>query len=160
MMPRPNPINNRHGMLALAGEGMWQSAIAGCVGLTRATVNCILGRHAATGNLMPGMSRGLLNKPHLVKTVICWGWSDRIALSARALTAQMRNLYGIKLAGNLSTTGSCPVDTVPIDPQGSPCWLSTAAVSAWSGHRCGRTWQWPIGSISSSVTSPDSNFTR
>ena len=28
------------------------------------------------------------------------------------------------------------------------------------GHRGGRIWQWSIGSISSSVMSPDSNFTR
>ena len=37
---------------------------------------------------------------------------------------------------------------------------STTAVSAWSGHRRGRTWQWPIGSMSSSVTRPDSNFAQ
>ena len=45
-----------------------------------------------------------------------------------------------------------------IDPQGSPCWLPTTAVSTWSGHKGGRTWQWPIGSMSSLLTSPDSNF--
>ena len=64
-----------------------------------------------------------------------------------------------ELAGKPSTTGSCPVVTVPIDPQGSPCWLPTIAVYAWSGHRGGRTWQCPISNMSSSVMSPDSNFT-
>ena len=37
--------------------------------------------------------------------------------------------------------------------------LNTTA-SVWSGQKGGRTWQWPIGSMSSSVTSPDSNFIR
>ena len=55
------------------------------------------------------------------------------------------------LAGKPSRTGSCSVVTVPIDPQRSPCWLPTTGVSAWSGHRGRRTWQWPIGSMSSSV---------
>ena len=41
-------------MLALALEGMWQIAIAGRMGLTRATVNRILWRHATTANLVPG----------------------------------------------------------------------------------------------------------
>ena len=39
---------------------MWQSDIAGRVGLTRATVNCILWRQAVTGTLVPGKSTGTL----------------------------------------------------------------------------------------------------
>ena len=52
------------------------------------------------------------------------------------------------LAGKPSTTGSCSVVAIPIDPEGSPCWLPTTAVSAWSGHKGGRAWQWPISSMS------------
>ena len=63
------------------------------------------------------------------------------------------------LTRKTSTIDSCPVVTVPIDPQGSPCWLPTTAVFAWSGDRGGRIWQWPIGSMSSWVMSPNSNFT-
>ena len=40
MMPRPTIIDIRHEVLAVAREGIWQSAIAGHVGLTHATVNC------------------------------------------------------------------------------------------------------------------------
>ena len=40
--------------------------------------------------------QGLPERQHLGKTVHCWGWSDRIVLSARALTARMRNLYGMR----------------------------------------------------------------
>ena len=39
----------RHEVFALAREGIKQGAIAARVGLTRATVNRILKRHAATG---------------------------------------------------------------------------------------------------------------
>ena len=41
-MSRPTPKCIRHEMLALAHEGMQQSAIAACVGMTRATINRIL----------------------------------------------------------------------------------------------------------------------
>ena len=37
--------------------------------------------------------RGLLGRPHLVKTMLCSGWSNRIA---QALTVWMRNLYGMR----------------------------------------------------------------
>ena len=103
---------------------------------------------------------GLLGRPRLIKTVLCWGWSDRIASQ---VPEPWRRGWGICMewgpAGKPSTPGSCPVVIMPIDPQGSPCWLPTATVSTWSGNRGDRTWQWPIGSMSSSVTSPDSNFT-
>ena len=81
-------------------------------------------------------------------------------ISAGAWTVQMRNLYGMMVGRKTINNQLFSMVTVPIDPQGSPCWLPAYAVSAWSGHRGGRTWQWPIGSMSSSVTSPDSNFTR
>ena len=105
--------------------------------------------------------RMFLGRPHLVKTVLCSGWSDRIVSYG---LGTWRRGWGICMAwgmnGNPSTTGSCPMVTVAKDPQGIPCWLPTTAVFAWSGHRDGRTWQWPIGSMSSSVTSPVSKFTR
>ena len=40
-------------VFALAREGIKQGATAARVGLTRATVNRILKRHAATGSLVP-----------------------------------------------------------------------------------------------------------
>ena len=55
-MPRPTPMGIRHEVFALAREGIKQGAIAARVGLTRATVNRILKRHAATGSLVPGKS--------------------------------------------------------------------------------------------------------
>ena len=140
---------------------MRQSAIACWIGLTRATVNHIFQRHAATGTLCQVSPRGLLRRPHLVKSVLCWGWSDRIA-SYMLWPWWCR--WGIcmewGLAGKPSTVSCYPVVTVPIDPHGNSCWLPTTAVSAWSGRGGGRTWQWSIGSMSSSVTSPDFNFTR
>ena len=53
-MPHATSIKIRHEVLALACEGMWQSTIAGRMGLTHATINRIFRRHAATGKLMPG----------------------------------------------------------------------------------------------------------
>ena len=53
IIPCPTPIVIRHEVLALACEGMRQSAIAGHVDLTRATIIHILQRHAATGTFMP-----------------------------------------------------------------------------------------------------------
>ena len=81
-------------------------------------------------------------------------------ISAVAWTLQMRNLYGMRAGRKTINNQLFSMVTVPIDPQGSPCWLPTNAISAWSGHRGGRTWQWPVGSMSSSMTSPDSNFTQ
>ena len=57
-MPRPTPMGIRHEVFALAHEGIKQGAIAARVGLTRATVNCILKRHAAIGSLVPGKFAG------------------------------------------------------------------------------------------------------
>ena len=55
-MPRPIPIGIRYEVLALAHEGMRQSANTGRVGLTHATINRILPRHVATGTLEPSKS--------------------------------------------------------------------------------------------------------
>ena len=96
-MPRPTPMGIRHEVFALVREGIKQGAIAARVGLTRATVNRILKRHAATGSLVPGKSSGAPRKTT--------PWQDRALLrmvrqnrflSARALTARMRNLYGMR----------------------------------------------------------------
>ena len=61
-MLHPTPIGIRHEVLALAHEGMRQSAIAGRRGMTRATMNHIHRRHAATGTLVPGKSPGAPGK--------------------------------------------------------------------------------------------------
>ena len=128
---------------------------------TRATVNRILKRHAATGSLVPGKSSGAPERQHLGKTVHCWGWSDRIVswvLGPWRRGWEICTEWG--LVAQRLTTDSCPVVTGHIDPQRSPCWLPTTVVSAWSGRTGGGTWQWPTGSMSSSVMSRDSNFTR
>ena len=96
-MPRPTPMGIRHEVFALAHEGIKQGAIAAHVGLTRATVNRILKRHAATGSLVPGKSSGAPRKttPRQDRELLRMVRQDRF-LSARALTAQMRNLYGMR----------------------------------------------------------------
>ena len=160
-MPRPTPMGIRHEVFALAREGIKQGAIAARVGLTRATVNRILKRHAATGLWCQASLQGLPERQHLGKTVHCWGWSDRIVswvLGPWRRGWEICTEWG--LVAQLFTTDSCPVVTGHIDPQRSPCWLPTTVVSAWSGRRGGGTWQWPTGSMSSSVMSRDSNFTR
>ena len=105
--------------------------------------------------------QGLPERQHLGKTVHCWGWSDRIVswvLGPWRRGWEICTEWG--LVAQRLTTDSCPVVTGHIDPQRSPCWLPTTVVSAWSGRKGGGTWQWPTGSMSSSVMSRDSNFTR
>ena len=95
------------------------------------------------------------------KTWHCWGWSARIVswvLGPWRRGWEVCTEWG--LVAQRLTTDSCPVVTGHIDPQQSPCWLPTTVVSIWSGRRGGGTWQWPTGSMSSSVMSRDSNFTR
>ena len=70
-MPRPTPMGIRHEVFALAREGIKQGAIAARVGLTLATINRILKRHAAIGSLVPGSLQGLPERQHLDKTVHC-----------------------------------------------------------------------------------------
>ena len=96
-MPRPNPMGIRHEVFALAREGIKQGAIAARMGLTHATFNRILKRHAATGSLVPGKSSGAPPKttPRQDRALLRMVRQDRF-LSARALTARMRNLYGMR----------------------------------------------------------------
>ena len=96
-MPRPTPMGIRHEVFALAREGIKQGAIAACVGLTRATVNGILKRHAATGSLVPGKSSGAPRKttPRQDRALLTMVRQDRF-LSARALTTRMSNLYWMR----------------------------------------------------------------
>ena len=96
-MPRPTPMCIRHEVFALAREGIKQGAIVARVGLTRATVNRILKRHAATWSLVPGKSSGAPRKttPQQDRALLRMVQQDRF-LSARALTARMRNLYGMR----------------------------------------------------------------
>ena len=91
------PMGIRHEVFALAREGIKQGAIAARVGLTRATINRILKRHAATESLVPGKSSGAPRKttPRQDRALLRMVRQDRF-LSARALTAQMRNLYGMR----------------------------------------------------------------
>ena len=121
-MPRPTPMGIRHEVFVLAREGIKQGAIAACVGLTRATVNRILKRHAATGSLVPGKTSGAPRKttPPQDRALLRMVRQDRF-LSARALTARMRTLYGMRAIAQRLTTDSCPVVTGHIDPQRSPC---------------------------------------
>ena len=105
--------------------------------------------------------QGLHERQHLGKAVHCWGWSDRIVswvLGPWRRGWEICTEWG--LVAQRLTTDSCPVVTGHIDPQRSPCWLPNTLVSAWSGRRGGGTWQWPTGSMSSSVMGRDSNFTR
>ena len=57
-MPHPTIVGIRHEVFALAREGIKQGVIAARVGLTHATVNRILKKHAAPGSLVPGKSSG------------------------------------------------------------------------------------------------------
>ena len=69
-MPRPTPIGIMHEVLAFDHEGIRQNA--GRLGLTRATVNHIIQRHAATGTLVPGKSTGAPRKTTChIETVLC-----------------------------------------------------------------------------------------
>ena len=74
IMPHPTPIGMNS--LYLPVKVCGHSAIAGRVGLT--TINRILQRRAATGNLVPGKSMGAPQKTTLHE-VLCSGWSNKIA---------------------------------------------------------------------------------
>ena len=95
--PGPSPLGIRHEVLALAHEGMWLSAIAGCVGLTRATLNCIMRRHAALWTLVPGKSTRAPQKttPRLDCTLFRMVQQDRF-INARVLMAWIKNMYGMR----------------------------------------------------------------
>ena len=101
--------------------------------------------------------QGLPERQHLGKTVHCWGWSDRIVswvLGPWRRGWEICAEWG--LVAQQLTTGSCPVDRA-YRPTTKP--LMTANHRRLHLETLG-TWQWPIGSMSSSVMSRDSNFTR
>ena len=79
-MPRPTRIAIKHKVLALAHEGKQQSAIAGRMDLTHATVNYILRRHAANGTLVPGKSTGAPQKttPRQDRALLRMVWQDHV----------------------------------------------------------------------------------
>ena len=87
----------RHEVFALAREGIKQGAFAARVGLTCATVNRILKRYATTGSLVPGKCSGAPRKttPRQDSALLRMVRQDRF-LSARALTARIRNLYRMR----------------------------------------------------------------
>ena len=87
-MPRPTSMGIRHEVFALAREGIKQGAIA-------ARVGCIV--LPSTASLVPGKSSGAPRKttPRQNRALLRMVRQDRF-LSARALTARMRNLYGIR----------------------------------------------------------------
>ena len=96
-MPRPTPRGIRHEVLAFACEGMHQSATAGRVALTRATVNHIHQRHAATGALVSDKSTGAPGKKTTSRqdrALFKMVRQDHF-ISALGLMARMGNLYGI-----------------------------------------------------------------
>ena len=88
IMPHPTVVAIRHEGLPLVREGMWQSAIAGCVCLTHATINRIPQRHTATGTLVPGKSTGALRKTTpLQNRALCRMVQQDRHLSTLTLTA-------------------------------------------------------------------------
>ena len=107
-MPCPTPIGIRHEVLAFALEGMRESAIAGHVGLTRATINHILRRHAASGALFTLISKGdpwkTTPRQDLALLRIV---RQNLFISALALMVRMRNWYQMR-AGQ-KTINSCLV---------------------------------------------------
>ena len=96
-MPCPTLICIKYEMLALAHEDMRQSAIVGRVVLTRVAVNRIIRRHAATGNLVPGISvwaprKTTPRQDHALLRMV----QEQYPISARVLTVHVRNMYGMR----------------------------------------------------------------
>ena len=128
IMPRPTHIDIGYEVLALACEGMQKIAVAGRVGVTRATVYYILQKHAAIGTLVPGKSKGDPLKTTRRQDHALFGmvWQDRF-ICARALTAWMRNLYGMR-AGRKTINNQFLSHSYRVyGPTRKPCWLPTSA---------------------------------
>ena len=144
-----NPIGIRHDVFALTREGMQQSANAGHLRVTRATVNHIIWRHAATGALVPGKSTGAPRKttPHQDHVFLMKILQDRF-ISARALTVRMRNLYGMRNGWKTINKQLFSHGYRAYRPKRKPLFEVGTEVTE------------PIGSMSSSVMSPDSNLTQ
>ena len=100
-MPSPAQIGITHGVLALAREGMWQSAFASLAGLTHTTVNHILQRHAATGTLVPGKSTGAPRKtPPRQDFALFRIVRQDTFKSAGIWAVWLRNLYEMRAGGD------------------------------------------------------------
>ena len=126
------------------------------------TVNRILKRHAATGSLVPGKSSGAPRKttPRQDRALLRMVRQDRF-LSARALTARMRNLYGMRASRTtvnnrlLSRGYRAYRPTTKPPPTANHRRLRLEWAQRWRNLTVAH-WQ----HVSSSVMSRDSNFTR
>ena len=121
-MPHPNSLGIRHEVLALVPEGMQQSNITCHMGLTHATVNGIFQRHAATGSLVPDKSMGVPRKitPRQDCALFRMVQQD-LFVSYLALTAQIKNLSGIRAGRKAINNRLLSWVRLPIDLQRSPC---------------------------------------
>ena len=86
--------------------------------------------------------------PHLVKTALLrMVWQDRL-ISAQALAAQMGNLYGMRAGQKTINHRLLCCSYCACIPTRKPLLTANCRRLAWSGQSGGRTWQWPIGSMS------------
>ena len=136
------------------------SAIAGRVGLTRATINHVLWRHAATETLVPGKSTGTLRKttPHQYRVLFRMVPQDRFII-AQALTARIRNLYAMSADRKTIINELLSHGYRAYRPIRKPLLIVNHRHICLEWVQSGKTWQWPFGSMSYSVTSTDSKFT-
>ena len=98
IMPRPTPIGIKREALALVGEGMWQSTIA----IRTWWVWLMLPPTTSSGgmchwNFGARQVHGNSSEDHTspIPCFVQMVWQD-LFISARALTARMRNLYGMR----------------------------------------------------------------
>ena len=94
----------------------------------------VLWRHAATGTLVPDKSTGIPRQttPHQGCVLLRMVPQDRF-ISAQALTAQMRNLYGMRTGRKTINNELLSHGYRTYKPTRKTCWLSTTAISAWCG---------------------------
>ena len=139
-MPRPTPMGIRHEVFTLARDGIKQGAIAAHVGLTRATVNRILNRHAATGSVVPSKSSGAPRKttPRQGRALLRMVRQDRF-LSAQALTARMRNLYGMRAGRTTVNNRLLSRGYRAYRPTTKPLLTANHRRLRWSGRKGGGT---------------------
>ena len=102
-------------MRALAREGMRQSAIAGCGGLTRTTVNGIHRGHLAAGTFVT-VSGGSSEDHTSSRLGFVEDGSRGLLHKCLGFDGVDEDLYEMK-AGKPSTADSCPIVTMLIDPQ-------------------------------------------
>ena len=139
-----NPIGVRHEVFALTHEGMRKVT---CVWLLLPSIT-------SSGGMLPlelwfqANPQGLLGRPHLIKTMFSMIiWQDRF-ISARALTARMRNLYGMRDGWKTINNQLFSHGYRTYRPTRKPLFEVGTGVTE------------PIGSMSSSLMSPDSNLTQ